>query len=389
MKVSFDNTKVAFANKTDFDLKKGYWLFKLVSSPTLVKLGKYSVNLALALRIPIGWALKKNIFSQFCGGETIEECASTTRVLDQLNVGTILDYSVEGKDSIEDLENTSEEILETVNTANNNLHIPFCVFKVTGVARFGLLQKVNEQKTLTSEEQQEFKAVLARVDRIAKHAFETGTPVFIDAEESWVQDAIDTLTHDLMEKYNKEKVIVYNTAQMYRHDRLAFLQKMFAEAKTKGYHYGVKLVRGAYMEKERERAKERNYPSPIQPDKASSDRDFDAALELCLKNIDHTALVAGSHNEKSTLVLIDLMSKHGVVPSDPRIYFAQLFGMSDHISFNLSHAGFNVAKYVPYGPISEVIPYLIRRANENTSVKGQTGRELSLIMKELTRRKES
>ncbi len=387
MKVSFDNTEIAFAHKSDFDLKKGYWLFKMVSSPLLVKLGKHSVNLALALRIPIGWALKKNIFAQFCGGETIQDCASTTKVLDQLNVGTILDYSVEGKDSVEDLERTTEEIIQTVSTANNNVHIPFCVFKITGVARFALLQKVNEKKELSREEQQEFDEVLTRVDRIAQRAHETGTPIFIDAEESWIQDTIDQLAHDLMERYNKEKVIVYNTAQMYRHDRLAFLVEMFAEAQEKGYKYGVKLVRGAYMEKERQRADERHYTSPIQPDKASCDRDFDAALELCLQNLDHVSLVAGSHNEKSTLLLTELMEKHAIQPSDKRIYFAQLFGMSDHISFNLSHAGYNVAKYVPYGPIREVIPYLIRRAQENTSVKGQTGRELSLIINELKRRK--
>ncbi len=389
MKVSFDNTEIAFAHKSDYELKKGYWLFKMVSNPLLVKLGKYSVNFALALRIPIGWALKKNIFAQFCGGETIQDCAATTKVLDQLKVGTILDYSVEGKDRVEDLERTTQEIIETVNTGNDNQHIPFCVFKITGVARFGLLQKVNEGTALSVDEQAEFAAVKERVDRIAQRAFDTGTPVFIDAEESWIQDAIDDLTHDLMANYNKASVIVYNTAQMYRHDRLAFLQKAFAEAQDKGYHYGVKLVRGAYMEKERDRAEEMGYPSPIQPNKAASDRDFDLALELCLQHIDHVALVAGSHNEESALKLIDLMTRHNVEPQDKRVYFAQLFGMSDHISFNLSHAGYNVAKYVPYGPIKEVIPYLIRRAQENTSVKGQTGRELSLIVKELARRKQS
>lgn len=387
MKVSFDNTQVAFAHKSDFDLKKAYWLFKMVSSPTLVKLGKFAVNLALALHIPIGWALKKNIFVQFCGGETIKDCASTTKILDQFNVGTILDYSVEGKDSNEDLEHTSQEIINTINTAHNNVNIPFCVFKLTGVAQFALLQKVSEKVELTSEEQKEFDLALARIDRIAKQAYETGTPIFIDAEESWIQDAIDDITHKLMERYNKERVIVYNTAQMYRHDRLAFLVEMFAEAQEKGYNYGVKLVRGAYMEKERFRAEERNYTSPIQPDKVSSDRDFEAALELCLQNIDHVALVAGSHNEASALLLTELMEKHQIAPSDKRIYFAQLFGMSDHISFNLSHAGYNVAKYVPYGPIREVIPYLIRRAQENTSVRGQTSRELSLIINELKRRK--
>ncbi len=387
MKLTFDNTEIAFAHRSNAELSKAYWLFKLVGNPSLVKLGKVLTRIALNLRIPIGWALRWNIFEHFCGGETIGDCASTTKVLDRYSIGTILDYSVEGKESEADFDSTTEETIRTVETANGNPHIPFCVFKVTGVARFALLEKINANKALSPAEQAEFDRVKSRIDRIAKRAFETGTPVFIDAEESWIQDAIDRLCHELMVRYNRERAIVYNTAQLYRHDRLSFLQKAISEARENGYHYGVKLVRGAYMEKERNRAEEHGYADPIQPNKAATDRDFDAAVELCLKNIDVVAFCAGTHNEASSLTLARLIEEGQLMPSDPRVFFAQLYGMSDHISFNLSHAGYNVAKYVPYGPIREVIPYLIRRAEENTSVKGQTGRELSLIMRERQRRK--
>lgn len=385
--LKFDNTEIAFAHKSSRDLIKAYWLFRSVGSPFMVKLGKFAVKLALTFRIPIGWALRSNIFAQFCGGETIEDCAETTKILDQYNIGTILDYSVEGKETEGDFNSNANEILRTVETAHGNAHIPFCVFKVTGVARFALLQKVNERKTLSASETEEFNRVKERVDRIARRAAETGTPVFVDAEESWIQDTIDQMCHELMKRYNRERAIVYNTAQMYRHDRLDFLRNAVADAREQGYHYGVKLVRGAYMEKERNRAVDRGYPSPIQPNKAASDRDFNLAIQLCLDNIDIMAICAGTHNEESSLTLARQMDDLKLVRNDSRVYFAQLFGMSDHISFNLSHAGYNVAKYVPYGPIREVIPYLIRRAEENTSVKGQTGRELSLIMRERERRK--
>lgn len=385
--LNFDNTAIAFAHKSDGALRKAYWLFKLVGNPALVKFGKFAVNLALKLNIPIGWAMRGNIFEQFCGGETIADCAKTTQVLDAYNIGTILDYSVEGKESEADFERTCDEIIRTVETAKGNPNIPFCVFKTTGIGRFALLEKLNANQPLTSEEQREFFALNGRMERIAKKAFQTGTPVFVDAEESWIQDAIDRLTHQLMAKYNREKAIVFNTVQLYRHDRLAFLTRALADAKASNYHYGVKLVRGAYMEKERERATDKGYPSPIQPDKAATDRDFNAAVDLCLENIAHTAFCAGTHNEESALRLANKLREKGIATNDPRVYFAQLYGMSDHISFNLSHQHFNVAKYVPYGPIREVIPYLIRRAEENTSVKGQTSRELNLIVKEKARRK--
>lgn len=387
MKPQFDNTEVAFRHKNNAELKKAYWLFKLVGSPFLVKLGKLMTRVAMGIRFPIGWIIKPTIFAQFCGGETIAECAETTKVLDAQGVGTILDYSIEGKKEEDDFDATAKEILATIHTANQNPHIPFCVFKVTGICRFGLLEKLNDGDALNPEEQASWERVKSRVDLICAGARDAKTPVFIDAEESWIQEAIDQLAEDMMAKYNTEEAYVYNTVQLYRHDRLDYLKNLIAKAKETDYYLGVKLVRGAYMEKERERAEDLGYASPIQPDKASSDENFDLALKACIVNLEHVRVVAGTHNEASSSYLAQLMEQHGLQPSDNRVYFAQLYGMSDHISFNLSHLGYNVAKYVPYGPIREVVPYLIRRAEENTSVKGQTGRELGLILNEIKRRK--
>lgn len=385
--LSFDNTEVAFSSKNDKDLKRAFLLFRMVEDPALVKLGKYLTPLAFQLKLPVKPIIKATIFRQFCGGENIEECKQAIEELSKFNIGTILDYSVEGKHEERDLDATADEIIQTALIASGNKAVPFCVFKVTGVARFGLLEKVSANEELTTHEKEEYQRVSNRVLKICKAAFEANTPIFIDAEETWIQPAIDNLTHAMMAMFNKEKAIVYNTFQIYRHDRLAFLKESHQHAKTNGYHYGVKLVRGAYMEKERNRAEEMNYESPIQPNKAATDRDYDSALAYCVENISTMALCAGSHNENSALLLVDLMSRNNIPNNDRRIFFAQLLGMSDHISYNLSNAGYNVAKYVPYGPVNEVLPYLIRRAEENTSVKGQTGRELSLIIKELKRRK--
>jgi proline dehydrogenase len=279
------------------------------------------------------------------------------------------------------------ETIETIHRAKNDASIPFCVFKVTGLARFALLEKVSAKGGLTDAEKAEWNRVKQRVHNICEQAHKFSKPIFFDAEESWIQPAIDDLATENKEKFNKETAIIYNTYQLYRHDRFIYLEQCIKEAKEKNYHIGAKLVRGAYMEKERKRAAEQGYPSPIQPNKEGSDADYNLALELCVKNIDCVSICAGTHNEQSSLLLVDLMKKNNIQPNDKRIYFAQLLGMSDHISYNLSLAKYNVAKYVPYGPVKEVLPYLLRRAQENTSVKGQTGRELSLIIKEKKRRK--
>jgi proline dehydrogenase len=384
--VSFDNTENAFKAKTNSELKRSYWLFKLISNPALVKLG---ANFGpMALNIGFKGLIKNTIFKQFVGGETIHDCSLTVEQLGKYNIGTILDYSVEGKESEKDFDNCLEETLETIKKAKTDKHIPFCVFKVTGLARFDLLIKVSANQTLTENEKQEWQRVNDRVSKICKSAHESDQKLFIDAEESWIQPAIDDLANQNMAIYNKEKVIVYNTFQLYRHDRLAYLNETIKNGKANGYQIGAKLVRGAYMEKERLRAQEMGYQSPIQSNKENTDKDYNEALKLCLENINMIGLCAGTHNENSSLFLVELMQQKNIVPTDQRIYFSQLFGMSDHISYNLSLSNYNVAKYVPYGPVKEVLPYLIRRAQENTSVKGQTGRELNLIMKEKKRRSE-
>ncbi len=385
--VSFDNTQIAFKAKTDFDLKKSYWLFKLMSKPLLVK---YGGGLApLGLKLGFKGLIKSTIFKQFVGGENISDCSKAIEELGKYNIGTILDYSVEGKESEADFDHCRNETIETILRAKNDKNIPFCVFKVTGLARFDLLEKVTAKKQLTSEENEEYNRVKQRVQNICEEANKNNKPIFFDAEESWIQIAIDDLADENMARYNKNAAIVYNTFQMYRKDRLEYLKHSLELGKTNGFHIGAKLVRGAYMEKERKRAIEKNYPSPIQDSKENADRDYNLALQFCVEHISLMGLCAGTHNEGSSLHLVNLLQKNNIASNDKRIYFSQLLGMSDHISYNLSQSNYNVAKYVPYGPVKEVLPYLIRRAQENTSVKGQTGRELSLIIKEKARRKNS
>jgi len=385
---SFENTEIAFSSRTNRELRRAHFLFSVLGKPLLMDIGKRLTLFSLRAGLPIEGIIKKTIFRQFCGGETIAECAETTRILDRFHIGTILDYSAEGKDSEADFERTTNEILKTIEVAHSNPHIPFCVFKMTGLCKDELLEKAGSGTEHLSEmDRQNYEKLVGRVVAICQRAADTKTPVFIDAEDSWYQETIDRIAMKMIKRFNREEPIVYNTLQMYRHDRLEHMKKAIEEAKQEGFIYAVKLVRGAYMEKERERAREKGYPSPIQPNKESTDRDFDAALLLGLDNLDHCAFSAGTHNEKSSLLLANEMDRRNLERDNNRIYFAQLFGMSDHISFNLSNAGFNVAKYVPYGPVREVMPYLIRRAEENTSVAGQTSRELTLIKKEILRRK--
>lgn len=388
MLIDFNNTEIAFKGKSSFRLQKAYWLFKIVSNKILVALGSAITKAALTLRLPINFLIKKTIFQQFCGGEFIDECDATIKELSRFNIGTILDYSVEGKESNDDLDAVANEIIKTIEKAKDNKGIPFAVFKPTGVSKISFLEKANKgYDNLTEEEKIEYQKVILRIDKICKTAHDLKVPVFIDAEDSWIQDTIDRIANEMMSRYNKEDVYVYNTLQMYRWDRLDFLKESHALAIEKDYKLGVKLVRGAYMEKERARAIEKGYKSPIQENKDATDRDYDLALTYCVENRADISMCGGTHNEKSSLHLADLIEKNGIAKNDKRVYFAQLLGMSDHITYNLANAGYNVVKYVPYGPIREVLPYLIRRAEENTSVSGQTGRELSLIIKERNRRK--
>lgn len=386
--LSFDNTKIAFAGKSDKELQWAYRLFKLIGKPWLVKFGGWAQKIAFALRLPIKGIVKRTIFRQFCGGETIDDCDAKIAELGKYNIGTILDYSVEGMEEDDELDRTRDEIIGTILKAKNNDNIPFAVFKVTGICRTALLEKANlGEDNLSDDELQEWGRVKQRVKDICAKGYELNVPVFIDAEDSWFQDAIDRIADDMMEQYNKQEAIIYNTIQMYRHDRFDFLKDSLKNAKEKNFILGIKLVRGAYMEKEGQRAIDKGYPTPIQKDKATTDLDFNGALRFMCKNLDHVWLCAGTHNEYSSAYLAELMDEFKIAKDDKRIYFAQLLGMSAHISYNLAHQGYNVAKYVPYGPIKKVMPYLMRRAQENTSVAGQTGRELALIVREKNRRK--
>jgi proline dehydrogenase len=386
-KLNFQDTKTAFADKSNAELEKKYWLFKLMNSPFLTSLGTKSTALALRLGLPIKGLVKNTIFKQFCGGETIEECQPTIEKLGSSNIGTILDYSVEGKSADEDFERTKDEIILNLKRAKNDDKIPFAVFKVTGVAPLGTLEKVSLKKKLDAKGNAKWHRTNRRVNEICEFAHSIEQPIFIDAEESWIQNVIDRLATEMMEKYNTEKPIVFNTIQLYRTDRLEFLKKAHQEAKEKGYILAVKLVRGAYLEKERERAREMNYSSPIQPSKEATDCDYNLAIEYCLENIEDIAFVAGTHNEKSVQLLVQKMDEKKISPNHPHVFFSQLYGMSDNLSYILADNNYNVSKYVPYGPVADALPYLIRRAKENTSVMGQMSRELDLIDKELKRRK--
>jgi len=386
-RLSFENTEIAFRNSTNTDLTRAYWLFRMININLFVKMGPPITNFAMKIGLPIKSLIKGTIFKHFCGGETIEECDNTIKKLYKGGVGTILDYSVEGEDEEHIFDATSDEIIKTINRAAGDKAVPITVFKVTGVGRFGLLEKLDAKAQLSTQETTEWEKVQARVLAICSKAYRSDVPVMIDAEETWIQDTIDMLALDMMRKFNKEKIIVYNTYQLYRHDKLASLKHDHSTAVKDGFILGAKLVRGAYMEKERKRATEMGYQCLIQSNKASTDRDYDAALHFCMDNLDTLAFVAGTHNENSCRLLAELLNEKQVPHDHPHVYFSQLLGMSDNLSFNLADAGYNVAKYVPYGPVKAVLPYLFRRAQENTAIAGQMSRELSLIIKERKRRK--
>lgn len=387
--VSFDDTETAFANRSDFELKKMNLLFWTMNKPAIVNSGTPFLKLAFKIRMPLVKPVVRNtLFEHFCGGETIEDSERTVIQLSQAGIGTILDYSVEGEKSVKGFEKTKNEIIRTIERAKGDKNIPFCVFKITGIGHSKILEKVQAKETLTDQEQEGWENLNRRIDEICQTAHQNDVRIFIDGEETWFQETIDDLTYQMMQKYNKEKAIVYNTYQMYTVDRLEKLKTAYRNAVKDNYYLGAKLVRGAYMEKERKRAEEKGYPDPIQPDKLSTDRDFDAAMEFCVEKRQRIALCAGTHNELSCYSLVVLMQAHNIKKDDPNFYFAQLYGMSDNISNNLAAAGYNVAKYVPYGEVKDVMPYLMRRADENTAIAGQSSREYLLIQKEIERRKQ-
>ena len=383
----FDDTSVAFSLKTDSQLERAYFLFKMIQSQPMVRIGSAVTNFALKAHLPIEGLIRSTVFDHFCGGVTEEDCLP---IIDNMynngNVHSVLDYSVEGQDKEVSFDSALEKILKIVNFCEEKKSIPFAVFKPTGFGRFALYDKISEGKELSKDETEEWARVVARYHKVCKVAVEKDVPLLIDAEESWMQKAADELIEELMETYNKDKAIVFNTLQMYRHDRLNYLKELHAKAKQKNFYIGLKVVRGAYMEKERARAEEKGYASPICDNKEATDINYDEAIKYMMEH-PKMALFAGTHNEDSSYLVMDLAKEYGIIENDNRLWFGQLFGMSDHISYNLANKNYNVAKYLPFGPVRDVMPYLIRRAEENTSVSGQTSRELNLLKTERKRRK--
>jgi len=401
-KISFDNTENAFAYRTDKQLKKAHFLFASMGKEWLVRLGTRFTPWAIKSGLPIKGIIRKTIFEQFVGGETLDETTKVGKHLASYGVQSILDYGVEGESSEEAFDQATEEFISVINYASTQPSVPFMAVKITGLARFGLLEKLDDSvsgnagtlmkryvkavEALTAEEKAEWQRVHERIQRICRTASEKNVGVFIDAEETWIQDPVDVLTTLMMEQYNQQKVIVFNTYQLYRHDRLQFLKDSYEAASQRNFILGAKLVRGAYMEKERRRAAQLNYPSPIQPDKAATDSDYNLAVKFCVERLDNIYMVVASHNEYSNLYATELLREKKLPLNHPRVHFSQLYGMSDNITFNLAKAGCSVSKYLPFGPIGDVVPYLMRRAQENSSMSGQTGRELGLIRKEMKRR---
>jgi proline dehydrogenase len=382
----FDNTEVAFKLKTDAQLERAYFLFKMISNEPLVKLGTTVTKFALNVHLPVEGLIRSTVFDHFCGGVNEKDCMPVVDSMMEKGVYSVLDYSIEGKEEAAQFDATMNKVLELTQFAENKPAMPFSVFKPTGLGRLKIWQKVTEQEDLSAGEQKEWDRIKERYEAICKEAHARNIELLIDAEETWMQLAADTLAEEMMEKYNTEKSIVYSTLQCYRWDRLDYLKGIHARAKAKGYKLGFKIVRGAYLEKENDRAKEKGYPTPICASKQATDNEFNGVVNYILENLDDISLFLGSHNEDSSYQAMEKMKSLGIATNDPRVWFGQLYGMSDHITFNLAEAGYNVAKYVPFGPVKDVMPYLIRRAEENTSVAGQTSRELELLKRERIRR---
>lgn len=387
MEKIFNDTQIAFALKSDTELDRAYFLFKLIDSEPLVRIGTAVTNFAIKAHLPVEGLIRATVFDHFCGGVNEQDCLPVVDKMFTKGVSSVLDYSVEGKEEEEQFDAALKMTLKTIEFAEQRQAIPFAVFKPTGFGRFELYEKLGEGQELDPQEKAEWSRVVERFDVVCKAAHDKNVALLIDAEESWMQDAADDLVEDMMRKYNKDKAIVYNTLQLYRHDRLHYLQQLHDRAKRDGFYIGMKLVRGAYMEKEHKRAEEKGYPTPICATKEATDRNYDSGIAYMVDHLDSMAVFAGTHNEDSSYKLMELMQQKGIAKNDERVWFGQLYGMSDNISYNLAANGYNVAKYLPFGPVRDVMPYLIRRAEENTSVAGQTSRELTLLKTERNRRK--
>jgi len=382
----FEDTETAFKLKSDSELERAYFLFKMIANEPLVRIGTAATRFALNLHLPVEGLIRSTVFDHFCGGVNESDCLPTVDNLYAAGVHSVLDYSVEGKEADTQFDKTKEKVIELTYFARDKEAMPFSVFKPTGLGRFKIWQKVTAGEALNEAEQAEWERIEGRYDAICKVAFNCNVVLLIDAEESWMQDAADALAEQMMETYNREKPIVYDTLQCYRHDQLEYLKARHKRAKEKGYKLGFKVVRGAYMEKENERAEEKGYPSPICSSKQATDENFNAVVRYIMDHLEDIHLFMGSHNEQSSYLAMEIMEQKGLAKNDPRVWFGQLYGMSDHITYNMAAEGYNVAKYIPFGPVKDVMPYLIRRAEENTSVAGQTSRELTLLKKEKARR---
>ncbi len=383
----FEDTETAFALKTDSELERAYFLFRLIANEPLVRIGTAVTNFAIKAHLPVEGLIRATVFDHFCGGVNESDCIPVVDKMWEKGVYSVLDYSVEGKESEDPLDNALAKTLELLDFVKEKKAMPFAVFKPTGYGRFALYQKISEKKELSTAEKAEWGRVVARYEATCKKAYDLDVSLLIDAEESWMQDAADELVEKMMHKYNKEKAVVFNTLQLYRWDRMDYLKELHQRALSQGFKIGIKVVRGAYLEKENDRAAEKGYPTPICDSKKATDENFDACIAYIVENLNSISLFSGTHNEESCYKLMELMEQYGISRDDHRVGFGQLYGMSDHISFNLAQKGYNVAKYVPFGPVNDVMPYLIRRAEENTSVAGQTNRELELIKKERKRRR--
>lgn len=383
----FDNTEVAFSLKSDSQLERAYFLFKMIANEPVVRIGTAVTNFAIKAHLPVEGLIRATVFDHFCGGVNEEDCLPIVEKMYEKGVSSVLDYSVEGKEEEEQFDACYNKVIKLLDFAAERKEMPFSVFKPTGFGRFKLYQKIGEKDVLSKAEEEEWARVLDRFEGVCKYAYELGVTVLIDAEESWMQDAADQVIEEMMAKYNKEKAIVFNTLQMYRWDRLDYLKKLHERAGKEGFKLGFKLVRGAYMEKENERAEEMGYPTPICASKQETDNNYDAGAKYIMDNLDTISVFAGTHNEESNYQIMKMMDEKAISKEEEKVWFGQLYGMSDHITYNMAEKGYNVAKYLPYGPVRDVMPYLIRRAEENTSVAGQTTRELSLLKQERKRRK--
>ncbi|WGK64406.1 proline dehydrogenase family protein [Croceiramulus getboli] len=386
MKRLFDNTETAFVLKSDSELERAYFLFKMISKEPLVRIGTAVTKFALNANLPVEGLIRSTVFDHFCGGTTEDDCLPVVDRMYEHGVSSVLDYSVEGKENELNFDQALDKVMEITEFAEEKEAMPFSVFKPTGFGRFAVWEKVSAGRELSTTEQAEWQRIEKRFDTICAKASDCGISLLIDAEESWMQSAADDLVAKMMAKYNKERVVVYNTLQCYRHDRLIYLKALHADARARKYKIGMKIVRGAYMEKENDRAKEFGYPSPICPGKAATDENFNTVMRYMFEHLQDISIFLGTHNEESCYMAMDIMEEMKIPKNDQQVWFGQLYGMSDHISFNLAAAGYNVAKYLPFGPVKDVMPYLMRRAEENTSVAGQTNRELELLKTERKRR---